>query len=340
MVTVREQLAARGPHFSVEFFPPRSDAEEAELWATIRLLEARHPAFVSVTYGAGGSSRDRTVRVTAQIAASTTLLPVAHLTAVGHTIGELRQVIGAYAAAGVRNILALRGDPPGADPLAPWVATEGGLQHADELVRLARSLGDFCVGVAAYPTKHPQSVDIATDTRYLAGKVAAGADFVITQMLFSAADYAALVDRARQAGVYVPIIPGIMPVTSLARLTRICQLSGQAVPADLAAALAAAGDDPAVARAVGFDHALAMCRELLALGAPALHFYTFNRATMTLALLDAIGAGSGPQLAGPGTDLRAEAVPRAQPAAPAPHPMPDAAGREAELPAAAEVPVR
>jgi len=292
MVTVREQLATAGPHFSVEFYPPRSNDEEAILWTAIRQLEARRPAFVSVTYGAGGSHRDRTIRVTEQIAARTTLIPVAHLTAVGHTVAELRQILGAYADAGVRNILALRGDPPGSDPFAPWVATPGGLTHADELVRLTRSLGDFCVGVAAYPTKHPQSPDAASDIRYLAGKVAAGADFVITQMLFSAEDYADLVRRARAAGVRVPIIPGIMPVTSLARLNRICQLSGQQVPANFAQTLADVADDPAAARSFGFNHALAMCRDLIAMGAPSLHFYTFNRATMTLALLDRLRIGA------------------------------------------------
>lgn len=293
MVTVREQLATNGPHFSVEFFPPRTDDEESMLWTTIRTLEARSPAFVSVTYGAGGSHRDRTVRVTEQIAARTTLLPVAHLTAVGHTVAELRQIIGAYANAGVRNILALRGDPPGSDPLAPWVANDAGLAHADELVRLTRSLGEFCVGVAAYPTKHPQSPDTATDTFHLAGKVSAGADYVITQMLFSAADYAALVERARAAGVDVPIIPGIMPVTSSARLARICQLSGQPVPTELAAELAEVADDPARARAIGLKHAVQMCRDLLDLGAPSLHFYTFNRSTLTLKLLDELGIGGG-----------------------------------------------
>jgi methylenetetrahydrofolate reductase (NADPH) len=293
MVTVRERLTAPGPHFSVEFYPPRSDDEESLLWTTIRSLEARRPSFVSVTYGAGGSHRDRTIRVTEQIAAHTTLLPVAHLTAVGHTVPELRQIIGAYADAGVHNILALRGDPPGADPLGPWIATPGGLTHADELVRLTRSLGDFCVGVAAYPTKHPQSADTATDTRHLAGKVAAGADFVVTQMLFSATDYAALVRRARAAGVDVPIVPGIRPVTSSARLARICQLSGQPVPAVLGDRLAAAADDPAAARAIGLRHALAMCRDLLDMGAPSLHFYTFNRSTLTLTLLDELGIGGG-----------------------------------------------
>lgn len=298
MVTVREKLQTPGPHFSVEFFPPRSDAEESQLWATIRALESRGPAFVSVTYGAGGSSRDRTVRVTGQIAAATTLLPVAHLTLVGHTIAELRTILGSYAAAGVHNILALRGDPPGSDPHAPWVATPGGLHHANDLVRLARHLGDFSVGVAAYPTKHPQSPDLATDTRHLAGKVAAGADFVITQMLFSAADYAALVERSRAAGIEVPIIPGVMPVISTQRLRRICELSGQAIPVALAEKLAEAeaSGDPARARAVGLEHAVGMCRDLLAMKVPSLHFYTFNRSKLTLSVLDELG------MRGPGAE--------------------------------------
>jgi methylenetetrahydrofolate reductase (NADPH) len=288
VVTVRERLATDRPHFSVEFYPPRTDEEESALWTAVRRLEAHRPSFVSVTYGAGGSHRDRTVRVTERIATQTTLLPVAHLTAVGHTVADLRQVIGAYADVGVRNILALRGDPPGSDPQAPWVPTPGGLAHADGLVRLVKSLGEFCVGVAAYPDKHPRSADVAADTYYLAGKVAAGADFVITQMLFSSADYVALRDRCVAAGVRVPIVPGIMPVTSSTRLARICQLSGQPVPGPLARRLEAVADDPAASRAIGFEHALSLCRELMALRVPSLHFYTFNRATMTLALLEAL----------------------------------------------------
>ena len=294
MVTVREQLAATGPHFSVEFMPPRSADEESLLWTTVRRLEPHRPAFVSVTYGAGGSRRDRTVRVIEKIARQTTLLPVAHLTAVGHTVAELRQVIGAYAAAGVHNVLALRGDPPGSDPHAPWQPTPGGVSYAEELVRLVRSSGSFCVGVAAYPTGHPQSPDLASDTRHLAEKVAAGADFVITQMLFSADDYLTLRDRAERAGVTVPIVPGVMPVTSSARLARICQLSGQPVPAGLAAQLEAVTGDPAAGRAIGHQHALAMCRRLLDAGAPSLHFYTFNRAAATLALLADLGIGAAP----------------------------------------------
>ena len=156
MPTVRDRLAAPGPHFSVEFMPPRNDADEDVLWRAVRRLEPLRPAFVSVTYGAGGSHRERTIRVTQRIAEETTLVPVAHLTAVGHSVSELRQVIGSYAAVGVGNILALRGDPPG-DPNGEWVAHPQGLEYTSDLVKLARSLGNFSVGVAAYPDKHPRS---------------------------------------------------------------------------------------------------------------------------------------------------------------------------------------
>lgn len=288
MATVRDRLSAPGPHVSVEFMPPRDDAEEAVLWDAIRRLEPLRPSFVSVTYGAGGSHRDRTVRVTGRIATQTTLLPVAHLTAVGHTVAELRQIIGSYAAVGVRNILALRGDPPG-DPLGTWSTHPGGLTYAAELVALTRSLGDFCVGVAAFPEMHPRSTDPATDLRNYAAKVSAGAEFAITQMLFSAADWVSLRDRSVAAGVDVPLLPGIMPITSLGRLRRITELSGQAMPAELAERLRAVEGDPAGGRAVGIEHAVDMCRELLDAGAPGLHFYTFNRSRATLEVLGALG---------------------------------------------------
>ena len=241
-----------------------------------------------MTYGAGGSRRDRTIRITERIARETTLLPVAHLTAVGHSVAELRHVIGSYAAVGVRNILALRGDPPG-DPLAEWVAHPRGPRLRRDLVRLARSLGDFSVGVAAFPERHPRSPDLESDTRYYVEKIRAGADYAITQMLFSAADYVELRDRTVAAGADVPILPGIMPVTSYQRLLRICELSGQRMPADLAERLPAVDGDAAAGRAIGLEHAIAMAEELLAEGAPGLHFYTFNRSKATLDVLSAIG---------------------------------------------------
>ena len=296
MVTVRERLAAPGPHFSVEFLPPRDDAEESALWLAIRRLEPLRPAFVSVTYGAGGSRRDRTVRITERIAAETTLLPVAHLTAVGHSVADLRHVIGSYASVGVRNILALRGDPPGEDPTAEWVAHPQGLNYASDLVALTKSLGDFHVGVAAFPDSHPRSPDLDSDTRYFAEKVTAGADYAITQMLFSAQDYASMRDRALAAGAEVPILPGIMPVTSYSRLMRIVELSGQRIPSGLAERLKAVAGDAAAGREIGMEHAVQMCSELLAEGAPSLHFYTFNRSSATLEVLGALGMARSPAL--------------------------------------------
>jgi len=288
MPTVRDRLAAPGPHFSVEFMPPRNDADEDVLWRAVRRLEPLRPAFVSVTYGAGGSHRERTIRVTQRIAEETTLVPVAHLTAVGHSVSELRRVIGSYAAVGVRNILALRGDPPG-DPNAAWVTHPQGLEYTSELVKLTKSLGSFSVGVAAYPDKHPLSADLESDTAFLVAKINAGADFAITQMLFSAQDYLGLRDRMSAAGVDVPLLPGIMPITSYARLMRIHELSGQRIPVVLAEQLKAVQNDPEAGRAVGMDHAIRMSEELLAQGAPCLHFYTFNRSKATIEVLTALG---------------------------------------------------
>lgn len=288
MPTVPDRLATPGPHFSVEFMPPRSDADEDVLWRSVRRLEPLRPAFVSVTYGAGGSRRERTIRVTQRIAEETTLLPVAHLTAVGHSVAELRQVIGSYAAVGVHNILALRGDPPG-DPNGEWVAHPQGLEYTGQLVALARSLGEFSVGVAAYPDKHPRSPDLDSDTRFLVDKINAGADYAITQMLFSTADYVRLRDRMTRAGATVPVLPGIMPVTSHARLMRIVELSGQRIPEQLADQLYTVRDDPEAGRAIGMEHAVRMSEELLTEGAPCLHFYTFNRSKATIEVLAALG---------------------------------------------------
>jgi methylenetetrahydrofolate reductase (NADPH) len=293
MTTVRERLATPGPKFSVEFMPPRDDREEAVLWDSVRRLEPLRPAFVSVTYGAGGSQRDRTIRVTERIASSTTMLPVAHLTAVGHSVAELRQIVGAYAAVGVRNILALRGDPPG-DPLGPWTRHPEGVEYAADLVALVRSLGEFSVGVAAFPDMHPRSLDLDTDIAHFVAKIDAGADYAITQMLFSADDWLRLRDRAAAAGATVPLLPGIMPIVSFARLQRITQLSGQPMPDGLGRQLQAVADDPVAGRELGMAHAIAMSERLLAEGAPCLHFYTFNRSRATLEVLAALGMTPAP----------------------------------------------
>ncbi len=277
---VGDLIAAGVRSISFEFFPPKDEDGERQLWTTLRQLEALQPTFVSVTYGAGGSTRDRTIRVTEGIARETTLTPMAHLTCVGHSRQEVRKVIGSYADAGVRNVLALRGDPP-EGPTAPFVPHPRGLHNAVELVEMTRDLGDFCVGVAAFPEIHPAAESADSDARYLAAKARAGAEFAITQLFFRPADYFALVERVAALGVDIPIIPGIMPITNLAQITRMAELSGADIPTEIVDRVARFDGDPAAVRAEGIAIATEMCDELLAGGAPGLHFYTLNRSKAT-----------------------------------------------------------
>ena len=284
------------PTFSVEFSPPRDEAGEAQLWRTVRILEQLQPAFVSMTYGAGGSTRDRTVRITGQLATETTLLPVAHLTAVSHSTAQLRSVIGAYADVGIRNVLALRGDPPG-DPLGEWRQHPEGLAYADDLVRLVRGLGDFTVGVAAFPEAHHRSPDRAHDAQHFVGKLRAGADYAITQMFFRAQDYLQLRDRVVAIDPEQgrkPIVPGIMPITSLRSVKRMAELSGKEVPPEVIERLErAAGSGPQedrdAVRAEGVQVATELSERLIAEGVPCLHFYTLNFSRATISVLTQLG---------------------------------------------------
>lgn len=282
-------LASGERSFSFEFFPPKTDEGETRLWQSLRELEALHPTFVSITYGAGGTTRDRTVRITGEIAEETTLTPVGHLTCVGATRDDIHRVMAEYADAGVSSILALRGDPPGG-PGATWVPTPGGFEHAEELIAFVCSLGTFSVGAAAFPEGHPEAPDLDFDARVLARKADAGADFAITQFFFRVRDYVDLVDRARAHGCAIPIIPGIMPVTNLGQITRFAELSGAAFPAELLERFAEAGDDPVAVERIGVEVATELCEQLLDEGAPGLHFYTLNSSTATREVYEALGA--------------------------------------------------
>jgi methylenetetrahydrofolate reductase (NADPH) len=277
---VRECLGEDGPTFSFEFFPPKSTEEDRLLWQTIRELETLHPSFVSVTYGAGGSTRARTIEITERIASDTTLLPVAHLTAVNHSRAELRSIVGHLAAAGVPNMLALRGDPPG-DPEAEWIKHPEGVEYAVELVELMRTHGEFCVGVAAFPNGHPRSPSLDDDTRHLIAKFRAGAEYAITNMFFVAEDYLRLRDRVTAAGCEVPIIAGLMPITNIGMIRRSEQLTGAPFPAKLAARFAAVAHDPKSVRAMGIYETSKLAERLLEEGVPGVHFYTLNRSKAT-----------------------------------------------------------
>jgi len=278
--TVRDVLAAGQRTFSFEFFPPKTPEDDRLLWQTIRELEPLHPSFVSVTYGAGGTTRDHTIEIVEQIASDTTLLPVAHLTAVNHSVAELRAIIGRFVDVGVVNMLAIRGDPPG-NPMGEWVKHPEGLDYAHELVELLCAHGDFSVGVAAFPYKHPRSATVEEDTARFVEKCRAGADYAVTQMFFAADEYLRLRDRVGAVGCDVPIIAGIMPVTTMRTIERSEQLSGAPFPPALAAKFAAVADDPKAVRALGIDECSRMAQRLLDEGVPGIHFITFNRSKAT-----------------------------------------------------------
>ena len=288
--TIPGRLRAAHPSISFEFFPPKDDASEAQLWQAIRHLERVRPDFVSVTYGAGGTTQDRTIRVTERIARETTLTPIAHLTCVGASVAQVRRVVGEYAAVGIRNILALRGDPPG-DVGGEWVAHPEGLNHAEDLVGLIRGLGDFTIGVAAFPDVHPSSPSLEHDIDVLVRKADAGASFAVTQMVFDADSYLRLRDRVA-ALRDLPITPGLMPVTNLRQIQRMSQLMGTPLPAAVTSRLEAVADDPQAVREVGVEIATELASRMLAEGAPGLHFITMNRSTATLEVHQNLGLGA------------------------------------------------
>ncbi len=274
MARIGELLAA-GPTFSFEFFPPSTESAQLTLGRTIAELESLRPSFVSVTYGAGGSTRQRTRDVVTWVARETGITPMAHLTCQSHTRGEIAEIIDGYRSAGIENLLALGGDPP----LDPADARPSDYRFAAELVDDLAASGAFSIGVAAHPEGHPRSADLATDRQHLADKLRR-ADFAITQFFFEARHWLRLRDDLAALGVDAPIIPGIMPVTNLSQIERMAALSGAEVPRWLVERLERATDAEQV-RQVGVDVATELCTELLACGAPGLHFYTLNRSTAT-----------------------------------------------------------
>jgi methylenetetrahydrofolate reductase (NADPH) len=268
-------LLAAGRTFSFEFFPPKTDAAQLSLGRTIAELETLHPAFVSVTYGAGGSTRERTRDLVVWMRKETNISPMAHLTCVGHTRADIDAILDTYQAAGIENILALGGDPP----TDPADVRPSDYEYALDLVEHLRNRGGFSIGVAAHPEGHPRSASRAADRQFLAEKLR-HADFAITQFFFEAEHYVRMIDELAALGVSKPVIPGIMPVTNRSQVQRMAELSGAVFPAWLADRLDGV-DDADEVRRIGVDAATELCAELLAAGAPGLHFYTLNRSTAT-----------------------------------------------------------
>ena len=267
--------------YSFEFFPPKDLAGEDRLWQALENLAHHAPDFVAVTYGAGGGTRDRTIRITSEITARTKIPTVAHLTCVGSTRTELIEILNRYTDAGITSILALRGDPVGG-PRAPWTPVEGGLTHADELISLAKENGNFTIGVAAFPDGHPNSGgDSNQDIDVLLRKEALGASFATTQFFFDVDKWKRLVDTLEARGSSLPIIAGVLPVTNVKLLTKMAELGGTPIPESIASRFAAVEDNPEDVRKLGVEIALDLCNALIDAGAPGIHFYTMNSSTAT-----------------------------------------------------------
>ncbi|HPU13964.1 MAG TPA: methylenetetrahydrofolate reductase [NAD(P)H] [Aeromicrobium sp.] len=286
---IRDALTAAKPAVSFEFFPPKDDEGEEQLWRAIDQLRDLEPTFVSVTYGAGGTSQDRTIRITERIARESAVLPVGHLTLVGQSTGEIETVLKQYVASGVNHVLALRGDPAGG-PREPWVTHPDGMVHAIELVELAQRIGGLEVGVAAFPEGHPDADDLEHDADVLVAKANAGASFAITQLFFRASDYFDLVDRVRARGSDLPIIPGIMPILNFGQVARMAELSGAQLPTEVLNVIEPIAHDRPAVRSAGIELATQLCRDLIAGGAPGLHFMTLNRSTATREIFERLRA--------------------------------------------------
>ena len=276
---IDEVLGQGKPGVSFEFFPPKSEAGFAQLFATINDLHPLRPTYVSVTYGAGGSTRQKTVALVERIQRELKIRSMAHLTCVGHTAGELGAILDDLWSAGIRNVLALRGDPPAGQ--TQFVATEGGFTNADQLVALARSRRDFCIGVAGYPEGHPQCLNLTRDLEHLKRKVDNGGNFIITQLFFDNADFYRFRDASRAAGIRTPIIAGIMPILNVAQIKRFISMCGAKIPHSLLLKLEAVEHDAEAVYAAGVEYAVEQCRDLLRNNVDGLHYYTLNRSKAT-----------------------------------------------------------
>ncbi|HMJ12391.1 MAG TPA: methylenetetrahydrofolate reductase [NAD(P)H] [Polyangiaceae bacterium] len=281
-----DKLALQQPSFSFEFFPPKDEPGTEQLFRTVSELRRYEPSYVSVTWGAGGSTRRLTLDLVARIKAEAGIDAMAHLTCVGASRGDIAQILEQMQRTGIENVLPLRGDPPRGQ--TNFVRPENGFGHASELIEFIRSGHDFCLAAACYPEKHPEASDASSDLENLKRKVDAGVDFLITQLFFDTADYFSFVEKARAQGIRTPIIPGIMPITNFSQVQRLSAMCGARIPADLAVELEAANDDGARIRAIGVRHATEQCRALLEGGAPGIHFYTLNRSTATVQILEAL----------------------------------------------------
>ncbi len=285
---IDEILEHRRPVFSFEFFPPKTDDGQRTLEATLQVLKDDHPDYVSVTYGAGGSTRARTVEITKWIRQALGIEAMAHLSCVGEPTERLAQILEDVQAAGIENVLALRGDPPRGQ--TDWTAHPGGLSYSVELIRLIRERFDFSIGAACFPEVHPEARDRPSDLSYAREKVEAGASFLITQLFFDNELYFDFVDDARTAGIDVPIVPGIMPITNVKQIKTITGMCGATIPDELERELDGRADDPEAVAELGVAYATLQCSDLLARGAPGVHFYTLNRSPATRAILAALRA--------------------------------------------------
>ena len=274
------------PVFSFEFFPPRTEEGERTLQETLRTLRVLEPSFVSVTYGAGGSTRERTIELTKWIKRELGIEAMAHLSCVGTTREQLAEILDQVQAAGIDNVLALRGDPPRGE--TEWRPTPGGLSYSTELARLISDRYDFCIGAACFPEVHPEAPDLAHDIRFLKEKIAAGARFLITQLFFDNELYFDFVAEVRAAGIDLPIVPGIMPITNAQQIKRFTSMCGASIPPALLGQLELRGDDADAVRELGVAYAGLQCADLLRRGAPGIHFYTLNRSPATRAIVSAL----------------------------------------------------